>query len=307
MAEYQRIDCKCGHGYLTKEMISRCPKCDKTNYTLAGGLMYILIIVAIVIFVALLIGSALWSYFARKEKWKWYHLVGSMILGSYGLYVFYELDRTDNYPTLLWVSYFCNGAGVLLALYTLIENIQLNSVSENTSAVEGRQTEKRSIRNVLIFVGVVILTFIGIIAYKQFESNTTVQDSTIVESDTSTVVPATNHSNSVAVDSTDSQINDQQNRPMESYWGQVFESSDMGKLERIIFDGNQLNPEIKYQSDGGTMMGLGLNDEQTALHFTNRPNVHYELTNLLSDQFTLLNPDGRSQVFRLVNSSDIQE
>jgi flagellar basal body-associated protein FliL len=308
MADYQRIDCKCGHNYLTKEMVSRCPKCGKTNYTLAGGLVYILIILAIVIFVALLIGSAVWSYYARKEKWKWYHFVGSMILGSYGLYVFYEMDRTDHYPALLMVSYVCNGSGVLLALYTLIENLRMNSGNGNLESKEGTGIEKSSLKTVLIFIGVVVLTFIGFVAYKQFESKTTVQDAG--NTDTFVEEPVSEETNTITVDSTalqSDESDESQNSSFNSYWGKVFESSDMGKLERITFGGTEAEPEINYQSDGGALLSLNLNEAQSALYFTQSPNTLYKLTDIFSDQFTLINPDGRSQVFQIVMDQGFQE
>ena len=109
------------------------------------------------------------------------------------------------------------------------------------------------------------------------------------------------------VDTTATQVTESPNFPdkdiINSYRGQTFESSDMGIVEQITFGGSLANPEIKYQADGGEVLDLRIGFDEftpTVISFKNRPNVFYDLVNLYSTQFTLINPDGRSQVFRIL-------
>lgn len=124
MSTYQTINCKCGHQYRTKEMFSNCPYCGKKNFTLAGGLLMILVagflILAVVVALLLFAGSFGLTYYARKNNIqnKWYY-IGAIILGVLGSYSCYELITEKGDEIFGAIGLLLNVIGMIYASFSL--------------------------------------------------------------------------------------------------------------------------------------------------------------------------------------------
>ena len=115
MADYERIDCECGHVYATKQAISNCPACGKRNTSSSGGLTIIAIIVGLVLFVGLMLGPLAYAWYAKELK-RWHALVAA---GLGVAAVWFWSDSTEDW--LLYSGVGLNGLAVLLGGYRFIQ------------------------------------------------------------------------------------------------------------------------------------------------------------------------------------------
>lgn len=117
MSEYERLNCKCGYSYITKDLSSKCPNCGKTNWSSKGGIAVILLIVGIAIFLGITFGSIAWVVTAVKTKLSKWHYLGASILGLVMLFTYSSILPYNEYPILNWISYLCNGTGFIYGGY----------------------------------------------------------------------------------------------------------------------------------------------------------------------------------------------
>jgi hypothetical protein len=127
MSEYTTIQCKCGNSYVTKELTSKCSNCGETNWTAAGGLAYIAIIIAIALFIGIMFGAIAWAILSTIKKLNKWHNIGVIATGILSLYLFNSLFPYAEYPSMSWINYLCNGSGILLSIYNLVELNKLNN------------------------------------------------------------------------------------------------------------------------------------------------------------------------------------
>lgn len=124
MSNFETINCSCGTQYLTKDYISSCPSCKKTNYSANMGLFLILLVVAIAILAGFLFGSLAWviySIYSKSSKWQF---LGATILGLVAIYFFEQIYPYNEYPIMNWISYLCNGAAIGIGIYMYIKSTQ---------------------------------------------------------------------------------------------------------------------------------------------------------------------------------------
>jgi RNA polymerase subunit RPABC4/transcription elongation factor Spt4 len=124
MSKYERLECKCGHTYVTKETSSICPNCGKTNLSTTGGLFAIGIVIAIAIFIGLLFGAIGWAIYALQNKLGKWHFLGVCLSGVAALIFFGVIIPYDEYPILNWMSYILNGSAVLFGGFMFFKNFK---------------------------------------------------------------------------------------------------------------------------------------------------------------------------------------
>lgn len=115
MADYERIECECGHAYVTKQAISNCPACGKRHTSSSGGLMIIALIIGLALFVGAMLGPLAYAWYAKDLK-RWHALVAA-VLG--GLGIWFWSDSTEDW--LLYSGVGLNSIAVLLAGFRFIQ------------------------------------------------------------------------------------------------------------------------------------------------------------------------------------------
>tara|TARA_B100000767_G_C19631013_1_gene478266 strand:- start:189 stop:872 length:684 start_codon:yes stop_codon:yes gene_type:complete len=127
MAEYKQINCACGYSYPSKEMSSRCPSCNKQNWSLEFIGVMILIVVALVILLGLMFGAfayALYLFLNSKDfnskNIKW-HFLGVLTLSICSLKWFNDIYSLSEFPIMSWITYLTNCSAILVILYHFLK------------------------------------------------------------------------------------------------------------------------------------------------------------------------------------------
>ena len=136
MSDYKTIECECGKVFVTKEMISKCPRCGKTHYSAAGGLVVILVVVVIAILIAIMFGAAAWVFYARSSKKSYWHYLGAIGLGGFAIYLGESSWRHDSSG---WADtcLLSNGLAILAAIVFLILYYRSRNTAVEAQVVTG--------------------------------------------------------------------------------------------------------------------------------------------------------------------------
>tara|TARA_B110000902_G_scaffold226852_1_gene265743 strand:+ start:185 stop:889 length:705 start_codon:yes stop_codon:yes gene_type:complete len=137
MAEYKQVNCDCGHSYLSKEMSSRCPSCNKQNWSWESiGVMF-LIVVALAILLGLMFGAlayALYLFLNSKDfnsnNIKW-HFLGVLILSICSLSFFNNIYSLSEFPIMSWITYLTNWSAILVIIYHFLKLKKSNAVESS--------------------------------------------------------------------------------------------------------------------------------------------------------------------------------
>ena len=122
MSEYESINCSCGRSYLSKDFASTCPGCGKTNWSSKGALFAIVVVIAIIFFLGLTLGSLIWAIAAIAYGWNRWTFVGSSILAIVCLFTIQEFLDYNEYPVWSLIAYICNGIGLILGILRIINS-----------------------------------------------------------------------------------------------------------------------------------------------------------------------------------------
>ena len=129
--KYERIDCKCGHSYLTTSPVSNCPKCHKQNWSTGGGLMALFIVLLLLILVGFMFGALAWGiyifYVGNTEKIKnlnWHH-AGVLALAIISLIFFNDIFEYSEYPIMSWITYVTNTLAIGIIGFLFIKRRSL--------------------------------------------------------------------------------------------------------------------------------------------------------------------------------------
>ena len=123
MSDYKQVDCDCGHSYFSKEMSSRCPRCNKQNWSWESGIFLILIVVALAILLGLMFGALAYAIYLllnskdfNSKNIKW-HFLGIFILSICSLSWFNDMYSLKEYPIMSWITYLTNCSAILVIIY----------------------------------------------------------------------------------------------------------------------------------------------------------------------------------------------
>ena len=123
MSKLKVINCDCGQGYHSSEIVSRCPNCGKQNWSWESiGVMF-LIAIALLILLGLMFGAlayALYLFLNSKEfnsqNIKW-HFLAILVLSICSLTWFNDMYSLREYPIMSWITYLTNCSAILLIIY----------------------------------------------------------------------------------------------------------------------------------------------------------------------------------------------
>jgi len=81
----------------------------------------IIIIAALVIFVALLVGAPIWIYYTYKNKGSYLHYLGASALAGCSIAVMYQMSQ-DEYPGLGYTGLIINFIAIISGIYLFIKS-----------------------------------------------------------------------------------------------------------------------------------------------------------------------------------------
>ncbi len=113
MSKYETINCECGKVYATKEFASKCPNCNKTNWSSSSGLVLILIIVGLVVFLGIMVGAIGWLFYAKKNNLAKWHILCATLLGFVLVAIGHKIFSFNEYPILASIMYLTNGISLV--------------------------------------------------------------------------------------------------------------------------------------------------------------------------------------------------
>lgn len=122
MSDYETINCSCGRSYSSKDFASTCPGCGKTNWSSKGALFAVVVIIAIIFFLGLTLGSLVWAIAAIAYGWNRWTFVGSSVLAIVCLFTIQEFLNYNEYPIWSLIAYICNGIGLIIGVLRIINS-----------------------------------------------------------------------------------------------------------------------------------------------------------------------------------------